>query len=121
MPSHLNEFASPYALTILPSGAARLISGTSSGAGSLIKLNGADRVTINGSVDGAGTDRSLTITDANANSAVIWLASASANDAATNNTIQYCNITGSGASGTVAGVLSGSGTGLIDRVRRSKR
>ena len=55
--------AGTYTVTIVPSGAPRAITG--SNATSLIKLNGTDRVTINGSTSG-GTDRSLTITNTGA-------------------------------------------------------
>ncbi|MEP6944790.1 MAG: choice-of-anchor Q domain-containing protein, partial [Acidobacteriota bacterium] len=105
----LNEFPSPYVMTIRPSGAPRVIAGTSVGATALIKLNGADRVTITGSVDGAGTDRSLTISNSNVDGAVLWIASAGAADPAKDNTIQYCNISGSGPTGTIAGLLAGGG------------
>jgi uncharacterized repeat protein (TIGR01451 family) len=50
-----------YTVVIRPSGAARVISGAFNGA--LIRINGADRVTIDGSIGGGGTDRSLTITN----------------------------------------------------------
>jgi hypothetical protein len=70
----LNEFQSPYTLKIYPTGAIRSISGTSTAA--LIKLNAADNVTIDGSIGGVGTDKSLTISNTNTatTSAVIWLA-----------------------------------------------
>src|SRR6185312_1852059 len=104
----LNAISGSFAVTIKPSGAARLISGTSTSTG-LIKLNGADNVTIDGSLSG-GTDRSLTITNGNAGATVIWIASASASNGANNNTIKNCILTGNTATTIVAGVLSGSGT-----------
>ncbi|HVE60094.1 MAG TPA: hypothetical protein VNB22_24985, partial [Pyrinomonadaceae bacterium] len=55
----LNTFASPYTILIRPSGAARSITGAAAST-ALIRLNGASRVTIDGSLAG-GTDRSLTI------------------------------------------------------------
>ncbi len=48
-----------YTITIRPTGAARVISGSFNGA--LIRFNGANRVTVDGSIGGAGTDRSLTL------------------------------------------------------------
>jgi hypothetical protein len=48
-----------YTVTIQPSGAARSVTGSANGA--LIKFNGASRVTVDGSIGGGGTDRSLTI------------------------------------------------------------
>ena len=105
----LNEIAGGFTVLLKPSGAARIISGTSTGSG-LIKLNGADGVTIDGSTSG-GTDRSLTITNSNAAGVDIWIASASASNGANNNTVKNCILTGTtGQGGTIAGVLSGSGT-----------
>jgi hypothetical protein len=46
----LNEFAAPFALTIKPVGAARTITGSSTSG--IIKINGADNVTIDGSLTG---------------------------------------------------------------------
>ena len=55
----LNQFASPFTVLIKPSGAPRLVNGPAAST-ALIRLNGASRVTIDGSLSG-GTDRSLTI------------------------------------------------------------
>jgi S-layer family protein/all-beta uncharacterized protein len=104
------EGAGNYTLTLKPSGAARTISGTSTGGG-LVVLNGADRVVIDGSLSG-GTDRSLTITNGNASGTVIWIASASASNGANNNTIKNCTISGNTGTIPIAGVLSGSGVTL---------
>ncbi|MBZ5637377.1 MAG: thrombospondin type 3 repeat-containing protein [Acidobacteriia bacterium] len=108
------EGAGGYTLTIRPSGAARVISGSSGGA--LIKLDGADRVTIDGSVSEGppGTDRGLTLvnTDGGTGSAVLWVASASTSDGATNDTIKNCVISGSSGDTTLAGIVGGSGTTL---------
>lgn len=62
--NRLNTFAeepagSNFSLRIYPVGAARNITGSANAA--LIRLNGASRVTIDGSVGGTGTDRSLRI------------------------------------------------------------
>jgi hypothetical protein len=97
--------ASNYTLTIKPQTTATL---TGTNAGALIKLNGADFVTIDGSNSG-GTDKSLTITNTNTgtSSAVIWNASATASDGATNNTIKNCIITGNASTTTLAGIFSG--------------
>lgn len=50
-----------YTFVMRPSGAARAISGAFNGA--LIRFNGANRVTVDGSIGGLGTDRSLSITN----------------------------------------------------------
>ncbi len=51
--------ASNFTVRIYPTGIARVITGSFNGA--LIRMFGASRVTIDGSIGGAGTDRSLTI------------------------------------------------------------
>lgn len=63
---------SNFSLKIYPTGAARAITGSFSG-GALIRLNGASRATIDGSIGGAGTDRSLTIQNTNVTSPSVVL------------------------------------------------
>ncbi|HEX8069958.1 MAG TPA: Calx-beta domain-containing protein [Pyrinomonadaceae bacterium] len=104
----LNSFGGGFTVTIKPSGAARTISGTSTTTG-LIKLNGADNVTIDGSLSG-GTDRSLTITNGNTGATVIWIASAGAADGATGNTVKNVILSGNTGATIISGVLAGSGT-----------
>ena len=104
--------AGGYTVTIKPSGAARVISGTGAVSNGLIKLNGADRIVFDGSLSG-GTDRSLTFTNnQTGTSTVFWIASAGAGNGANNNTIKNCIINGAGTATaqTTAGVLAGSGT-----------
>ena len=103
----LNELAGGFTVLIKPSGAARTISGTTTALG-LIILNGTDNVTIDGSLTG-GTDRSLTINDANTGAADIWIRSASASNGATGNTVKNCNLTGPAAN-AIAGILAGGNT-----------
>ena len=105
----LNEVAGGFTVTIKPTGAARTISGTSAASSGIIILNGADNVTIDGSLS-SGTDRSLTITNATATSVVIWIRSSSATNGATNDTVRNCNLAGSGTANIIAGVLAGSST-----------
>jgi hypothetical protein len=110
----LNQVAGGFSLTIKPSGAARTISGTAPANTGLINLNGADNVTIDGSLSG-GTDRSLTITNNQTGlSTVIWMKSAGVGNGSTNNTVKNCIINGAPGpnSTTTAGVLTGSGTTL---------
>jgi hypothetical protein len=110
----LNQLAGGFSVTIKPSGAARIISGTAPANTGLIILNGADNVTIDGSLSG-GTDRSLTITNNQTGlSTVIWIRSAGAANGANNNTIKNCIINGAtGANATTtAGILTGSGVTL---------
>lgn len=109
----LNEAAeqpagSNFTITIRPTGAARTISGASAASTGLITLNGADRVTIDGSLSG-GNDQSLTITNLAASGVGIWIRSAAAGNGATDNTIENCLISGAAGSSTIAGILS-SGT-----------
>lgn len=81
-----------YTVTIKPSGAARTISGTNN-TGGLIRLNGADRVTIDGSLSG-GTDRSLAVRNNSANNATaaIHIISLGAGAGAENNTVKNTNL-----------------------------
>ncbi|MBK7965082.1 MAG: T9SS type A sorting domain-containing protein [Bacteroidetes bacterium] len=61
--------------------------------GAIVKLNGADNVTIDGRIGGIG--RNITIQNNNSTSsstAAVWLASVAAGNGATNNTIRNCNI-----------------------------
>ncbi len=84
--------ASSFTVTIKPSGGARAITGTGTNS-TVIKLNGADIVTIDGSLSG-GTDRSLTISNPNSatGTTVLWIGSLGAGAGATNNTIKNCII-----------------------------
>ncbi len=106
----LNAFASPYTITIQPSGAARAVSGSLSSNG-LIRLNGASRVTINGSVGGAGTDKSLTITNTSTTSpTAISLISLGTSAGAASNTIKNCNISTGVYTGSSYGIAIGGST-----------
>ncbi len=80
----------------------------------LVKLNGSDNVTINGSV--GGNQLTFSNTNASNSAAVIWVASASAADRAQNNLIRDCIIsgvnTGTTSTTTFAGIISSSGSSL---------
>jgi hypothetical protein len=79
----------PYTITIKPNTTSTLTGSVANGT--LIKLNGASSVTIDGSNSG-GSDRSLTITNTNATSpAAIWIASVGG-AGTSNNTVKNCNI-----------------------------
>ncbi len=115
----LNEFTSPYTITIKPTGSARTITG--SAAAGLITLNGADRVTIDGSLGAvsntvcpaSAASRDLTISNTNVgtSSAVIWIQTVAAGpNSATNNTVMNCNVSGSGPAATLVGIGCGSST-----------
>lgn len=114
----LNQWAEEgvggYTLTIKPSGAARTITGTGTN-GTVIKLNGADRVTLDGSTSG-GTDRSLTISNPNTatGTATLFIGSIGTGAGATNDTIKNCIIkAGALGSSTVTtfGIFVGDTTG----------
>ena len=118
----IEEGAGGYSLTLKPSGAPRTIAGDSSAAGAvraLLRLDGADRVTIDGSTSG-GADRSLTISnaDASAASAVIFVGSgATGAPGAANNTLKNLVVVGSGSAQTLHGISFGGanvGTAGID-------
>lgn len=96
-------------LTIKPNtGINTVIQGTASDA--IIKLNGADYITIDGSNNG-GTTRNLTfINNSNAlTSSVIWVGSASASNGATHNTVKNCIVQGNAGTTTYAGIAQCSG------------
>jgi trimeric autotransporter adhesin len=105
-----------YTLLIKPSGGPRTISGANAGA--LIRLNGADRVTIDGSTTGATASgvggnaalRELTIqnTDVSAAAAVILVGSGS--NGAQNNTIRNVNVLGQDPLTTLIGISLGGAT-----------
>jgi parallel beta-helix repeat protein len=95
-------------VTIKPAiGITTSISGDNTSA--IIKLNGADFVTIDGSNAVSGTSKDLTISNTNAGTtaSVIWIASATASDGATNNTIKNCVVTGNASTTTLMDIFSG--------------
>jgi hypothetical protein len=104
----LNQISSGFPVTIKPSGAARTITGTSE---NLIKLNGADNITIDGSLNG-GTDRSLTISNPTGSTAayVVWLASVDATNGATFDTVKNCILVGHAPTTTFACLISSGST-----------
>ncbi|MBK9464145.1 MAG: HYR domain-containing protein [Chitinophagaceae bacterium] len=99
----------PFTLTITPaSGVAVTITGSNTNA--ILKLNGADNVTIDGLNTGGS---SLFVTNTNATGlSELWIGSASASDGATNNTIRNTTFAGFSNTGTVGGIIIGSGTTL---------
>jgi hypothetical protein len=110
-----------YTLLITPSGGARTITGTNTGA--LVKINGADRVTINGSTTGATTSsclaggeaglRELTIQNTNTGTATSVLAIQSGTNGAQNNTIKNVTILGQDPTTTLIGISLGANPGAL--------
>lgn len=96
IPAMLNEWAEigagDYFLTIKPSGQMRTISGSLNNG--VITLNGADRVIIDGRIDGEGNFLTITNNNAGSASAAIRLLSLGANAGCENVTIRNCNIFG---------------------------
>ncbi|MEO8769742.1 MAG: hypothetical protein ABI402_06650, partial [Ferruginibacter sp.] len=97
-------------VTITPNAAGRVITGSLAGT-AIVKLNGTDNVTIDGLVGGV---RGLTFSNTNTStsSGVIWVASRSSSDGASNNVIKDCIVTGSGATNTLVSIAQCSGTTL---------
>lgn len=95
-------------LTVRPTAVAT-VSGTITGA--IIKLNGADNVTIDGRIGGVGTNRDLTVQNNStaAATAAVWLASVIAGNGAANNTIRNLELRG----GTDTSVSGSSTFGII--------
>jgi hypothetical protein len=110
--SALNEVAGGFAVLIKPSGGDRTISGASAANSGLITLNGADNVTIEGSLSAATLSQNMTIINTNTGGVCVWLRSAGPGNGASNITIQNMRLSGAGSAGalTIAGVLSSSST-----------
>ncbi|SDF67554.1 Ig-like domain-containing protein [Epilithonimonas hungarica] len=87
---------------------------TGSNAAAILKLNGADYVIIDGSNTVGGTTKNLTITNNNTgtSSVVVWVATASASDGATHNTIKNMIINGNSRVTTAGGIVSSSTTSI---------
>ncbi|MBL7915476.1 MAG: hypothetical protein JNL49_10570, partial [Bacteroidia bacterium] len=108
--NQINYGCSIYTLTISPLATTTLTGSVA--AGSIIKLNGADYVTIDGSNSG-GTDRSLTIrntTTTTSGNAVVWLASPASGNGSTNNVIKNCIIEGNSSTTSFTGIHIGGST-----------
>ncbi len=110
----LNQWAESgaggYSLKIYPTGAPHTVSGSRS-SGALIQLVGADRVTIDGSLSGTGTDRSLTITNtATTAPTAISLVSLGAGAGATNNVVKNLKISTGVATSIGYGIAIGGAT-----------
>ncbi|WP_374442493.1 T9SS type A sorting domain-containing protein [Epilithonimonas sp.] len=96
-------------LTIKPAtGVSPTISGSSTAA--IIKLNGADYVIIDGSNTAGGTTKNLTISNGSSgtSSSVVWIATASASNGATYNTIKNTIVSGNSRTTTAAAIGSSS-------------
>ncbi len=98
---------SNFTLKISPTGSARVITGTFNGA--LIRLNGASRVTIDGSIGGTGTDRSLTITNTSVTTPSVVLFGSTGSTPITNDTLRNSIII-NGANTSSAVVISDAAT-----------
>ncbi|HKP54355.1 MAG TPA: C25 family cysteine peptidase [Chloroflexia bacterium] len=94
------ESGSGFTMLIQPSGA-RTITGNITGA--LIKLNGADRVTIDG-LNTGGNSLTLINNSTTSPSTVVWLSSLGLGQGATNNTIRNTTITGGAVTSGIYGV-----------------
>lgn len=101
-------------VTIRPLAGARVIEGTIAGA--VIRLQGADNVTIDGRQNGTGTLRELTVRNNSTATATaaIWLSSVAAGNGATNNVIRNLEIaagqTANTGTNTTIGIFMGPST-----------
>ncbi|MBK7394431.1 MAG: CHRD domain-containing protein [Chloracidobacterium sp.] len=106
--------ASYTGVNVYPVGAARTITGNIIGA--IIKLNGADNVTIDGRLGGTGTTRDLTVTNSStsAATAAVWLASVVAGNGASNNVVRNleiaCGATQNTGTNSTIGIYMGGTT-----------
>ncbi|MBK9105940.1 MAG: hypothetical protein IPL92_15550 [Saprospiraceae bacterium] len=104
--------AGPYTLTIKPASGVTTTLSASVATGAVIKLNGADNVTIDGSNNGSSS-RNLTFANTNvatSGNAVIWLAAPASGNGANNNIIKNCIIEGNAAATTLIGMYIGGST-----------
>ncbi len=107
--NQLQGSSSTNTLTIQPATGVNAII-TGSNASAIVKLNGADFVTIDGSNSG-GTTRNLSVINTNTGTAsIFWLASTSVTDGTLNVTIKNCIITGNSSTTTGYGIISGGAT-----------
>ena len=103
-------------MLIKPSGAARTVTGTNAGA--LIRLNGADRVRIDGSTaatvagDAGGNPllRELTIQNTNVGTSAVVISVQSGTNGAQNDTIKNVNVLGQDPTTTLLGISLGGNT-----------
>ena len=94
---------SNFTVRIYPTGGAWAVTGAFNGA--LVRMNGASRVTIDGSIGGVGTDRSLTITNTSVTSPSVVLFGSVGATPVTNDTLKNCVIV-NGANTSSAVVIS---------------
>ncbi|MFN0277057.1 MAG: DUF4394 domain-containing protein [Pyrinomonadaceae bacterium] len=109
----VEEGGSGYTMLIKPSGAPRTITGSNTGA--LIRLNGADRVRIDGStaasvVGGNPALRELTIQNTNVGTGAVVISIGSGTNGAQNDTIQNVNVLGQDPTTTLIGIALGGTT-----------
>jgi len=98
---------SNFTVKIYPTGVARAITGSFNGA--LIRMNGSSRVTIDGSIGGTGTDRSLTITNTSVTTPSVVLIGSTGTTSITNDTLKNCVVI-NGVNTSSAVVISDAGT-----------
>lgn len=100
-PPTLNQWTeyggSGYRLTIRPSGTNRTIQGSYASSG-VIVLHGADRVTIDGSINGLGRYLTIQNNTTSSTAAVVWIQSLGTGSGCSNVVIRNCNIVGPGNS-----------------------
>lgn len=99
--------ASYTSVSISPSGGPQVITGSIVGA--VIKLNGADNVTIDGRIAGSGRNLTVSNTSTATATAAIWLASVAAGNGCTNNVIRNLEI----AAGATSNLNANSTFGVI--------
>ncbi len=114
----LNELAGGYAVSMQPTGGPRTVTGSNTGA--LIKLNGTDKVTINGSTAGASATgcliggnaaiRELTFQNTNTGTSAAVIAVQTGTNGAKNNIIKNVNVLGQDPTTTLLGISIGGNT-----------
>ncbi len=100
---------SNFTVRIYPTGSARLVSGTFAGA--LVRFFGASRVTIDGSLGGVGTDRSLTIQNLSATSPGVVLFGSVGTTPISNGALRNCVIVNGAITSSAVIVSDGTTAG----------
>ncbi|MBL7974940.1 MAG: hypothetical protein JNJ85_08510, partial [Candidatus Kapabacteria bacterium] len=105
--NEVNYNGGPYTITIVPSGGARSITGSNTAT---IDLNGADRVVIDGRIDGTGSSKSLTIENNSGNGIAIRFVNGAQFNTVKNCIVRGANATGLASTSNPGGVIVFAGT-----------
>jgi len=104
---------SNFTIRIYPTGVPRLVTGSFPGA--MYRLNGASRVTIDGSLGGVGTDRSLTLRNSSLTTPTVVLIGSVGATPVTNDTLENCVVSNGFNTGSAVVISSAAIVGAPGR------